>query len=867
MLPQVDFNVLNTSKHWRKKSKNESSRALQSPTVNVNDESFNYNGAQDFLTDIQNKSNATQFIKQADQKVNGGHNLDTMIELSTSSQRLPNQDQAPHMNSGIKAPSQPAHAKEHRSRKRTKSEQSQIYSSEISDVVLPKFNGNVAESNDGRGSAASKLDNALNHKVEQHCIDALVPVPLSHEDFPTIVTVRQVNPVDSSSCNPQNFSGQINAKVVAKQTNLTQSGDLATPSKAKRDRRKSRKEVLEAQVSSEMTEHVLVDESNDRRSDPSKLDIFNQKMEQHCIDAKVTVPLSHEDFPTLVNVHPVNPLNSSSCKPHDFSAQTNSKIVTKQSDVTQPGYVASPTESKRIRRKSKKEALEDKISSEICEHVVVAESNEGRRSDPSKLDNMFNKKMEQHCIDASAKVPLSNEDFSTLDKVHQRNPLDSSSCKPQDLSGQTNAKNLTKQNDVTERGDFLNPTKSKRERKKSKKEIEVRIASEKSEHLEPHREIVHYFVSKEGKHCPDVHTTSVPSGKSESKRKHKNSRKTDLNQPYQYAPTNLLQSDSHKLNEVTGQIQLNDGSDCNAVDASPEDADKDSKIGNVHKAIKTKQSSKLKLSLGRVESDSSLHKVHDNQKPDKKLQDSGPPSHFQLLRSGEIQSKQQKRISADMKGESQSLISDHIVDNMVSKDCDVQHKDPFCSTTRNSYSVGLSNFEFFPSEDMDNEDASSDSIEENPDMRYRVVRKLHRGSSKKIINSKLEKLASPGGRFSDASGSSSDSGSGSYASKASIRTGLDSLSTYEDLDSHLEEVKTKANALKLQTDAGSLDTEANKSGEDGKDVCSKAIQDHSRSAASTKKVPLSSILKSSSSYKKVRLTASQSEFVDNSESQ
>ncbi|KAK8948878.1 hypothetical protein KSP39_PZI004942 [Platanthera zijinensis] len=891
-LAQVDSNVLNTSKRRRKKSKIESSRVLQSPVVNVNDVPVNFNGAQVLLTDIQNESNATLFIKQADQKVNGGHNLDTMIELSTSSQKLPNQEQAPHMNSvnppismphnlskkssesvkktvGIIAPSQPAQAKEHRSRKKTKGEQSKIYSLEISEVMLPKFNGNVAESNDGRGSTASKLDNTFNHRIEQRCIDSMATVPLYHEDFPTIVTVQQVNPLDSSSCKPKDLSGQTNAKAVTKQSNLIQCRDLATPTKSKRDRRKYRKEVLEAQVSSEMTEHLVVAESNDGSSDPSKLDnMLNQKIQQHCTDANVTVPLSHEDFPTLVKVLPVNPLYSSSCKPHDLSAQTNSKVVTKQSDVTQPGDLASPTKSKRIRKKSKTEVLEAQISSEMCEHLVVAESNEGR-SDPSKLDNMFNQKMEQHCVDGRVTVPLSHEDFSTLDKVLRWNLLDSSSCKPQDLSGQTNAKILTKQNDVTKNGDFADPIKSKRERKKSKKEVlEARVSSEKSEHLELHREFVDNFVPKEGKRCPDVHATSVPSGKSETRRKHKNSRKTDLNQPYQDSPTNLVQSSSHKQHEVTGQIQVNDISDCNAVGASQDDADKDSKIGNIHKAIKTKQSSMLKLSLGIVESDSSLHKVHDNQKHDNKIQDSGSQSHVQILKSGEFQSKQEKRITADWKGKSQSLIPDHGIDNMVSKDCDVQHKDLFRSTARNpvGYSVGLSNFDFFPSDDMDNAEASGDSTEENPDMRYRV-RKLQRGSSKKTINSNLEKLASPRRRFSDASGSSSDSRSGSYGNKDTIKTGLDRLSTFEDLDSHLKEVKTKAYALKLQTDAGSLDTRANKSGEDGKDVGSKAIEDQSRSAATTQKVLLSTILKSSSSYKKARLTASQSEFVDHTESQ
>ncbi|KAL0924961.1 hypothetical protein M5K25_005822 [Dendrobium thyrsiflorum] len=665
---KVDYKGLSKSKRTTKKSKAESSRACESADLNGRKDQFNSDNAQVSLNDAQSESNAANFIKQADQKADGDHSIDAIIKISSSSKKVPNQEEVSDMNSGnppisipnnlseasdafvkqateISVPSQTSsevQAKLRRSRKKSKCEPSKLKSEENSDVVLLKFNGLVTESNDERGSDPSKLSNKSNQKINLHCMDARVNAPLSDENSSKLVEVPQVNPFESPSGKLQDFTEQSKAEIIVK-GHVTQHEPLAAPTKSKCDRKKSKKESLKAQVSSEMSE-------------PTRL-----------------------------------------CRPDDSTIK-----------------------------------FED------------------------------------------------------------------------------------------------------------------------------------YFGPREGKHVPAVHAADPPSGNSESRKKNSTNGKTDINQPYQDPPTNLVQPSSNKQHLAIGEPLENDINH-ETVDVVHGTGTKDSKTGIVRKAKNTKQSGKQNSSFGRIESDSSLHETPDKPKLDKKLHNYEPESHVQLSKSGAIGNKQRKKIAADGKGKTQSLVPDHDIDNMVSKD-DLRYKVLNSSTTINPVgdAAGSNNVDVSQSDVLATEVASSESIEDTPyeKRRYRVVRKNPSGKCNKITdNTNPENLllASSGSILSDASVTSSESENDSCKKKASIKTALDGSSASVDSESRLEEVQTKASALKLPMHINFFGTESDERGEISKKADGRT-KNHSRSDASARKIPLTSILKSSISYKKSKITAAQSEF-------
>ncbi|KAH0467091.1 hypothetical protein IEQ34_004329 [Dendrobium chrysotoxum] len=751
---KVDNKGLSKSQRTSKKSKAELSRVCESAELNGRKDQFNSDNTQVSLNDAQNESNAANFIKQADQKADGDHSIDAIIKISSSSKKVPNQEEVSDMNSGNPPISIPNNL----------SEASDAFVKQAAEISVPSQTSSEVQAKPHRSRKKSKCEpSKLRSQENSDVEDAIIKISTSSKKVPNQEEVSDMNSGNPPISIPNNLSEASDAFV-------KQAAEISVPSqtssevqaKPRRSRKKSKCEPskLRSQENSDvelLKFNDLVTESNDERgSDPSKLsNKSNQKINLHCMAARVNAPLSDENSSKLVEVPQVNPFESPSCKLQDFTEQSNAEIIVK-GHVTQHEPLAVPTKSKCDRKKSKKESLKAQVSSEM--------------SEPTRL------------------------------------------CRPDDST--------------------------------------IKFDD--------------YFGPREGKHGPAVHAADPPSGKSESRKKSSTNGKTDINQPYQDSPTNLVQPSSNKQHIAIGEPLENDINH-ETVDVVHGTGTKDSKTGVVRKAKNTKQSGKQNSSFGRIESDSSLHETDDKPKLDKKLHNYEPESHVQLSKSGAIGNKQRKKIAADGKGKTHSLVPDHDVDNMVSKD-DVRYKVLNSSTTSNPVgdAVGSNNVDVSRSDVMATEVASSESTEDTPyqKRRYRVVRKNPSRKCKEITdnpNTENSLLVSSGSILSGASVTSSESENDSCKKKASIKTALDDSSVSVDSESRLEEVQTKASALKLPLEINFFGTESDERGEISKKADGRT-KNHSRSDASAPKMPLSFILKSSSSYKKSKISASQSEF-------
>ncbi|XP_020591055.1 uncharacterized protein LOC110031946 [Phalaenopsis equestris] len=564
------------------------------------------------------------------------------------------------------------------------------------------------------------------------------------------------------------------------------------------------------------------------------------------VDAMIKMSSPSKKVPKQDEVSNMNSGNPPICMPNNLN-EVSKAFDEQAAEIRVPSQASSEAQAKPARSRKKSKSEPSKLGSEENCAVLskfngeATESNEERAFEPSKYASECNQKTELHCMDAMV-LQDDNERYRIIIEGH-----------------------------VTQYEALAGPTKSKCDRKKSKKEtLKAHVSSEMIEPTGCCRpdefsiKFDDYFVSKEGKHSPAVHAAVPSSGKTESRKK-KKSRKNDINQPYQDSP-NLTQPSSHKQHTAISQ-PLENGTRNDTGNVIHDAGTKDSETGIIDEAKSTKQSTKQNSSLGRIESDSSLHKAHDNHKLEKKLQNYEPESHVQLSKSGAMGNKEGKKITPEGKGKTQSLAPDHHIDNVDSKDgIHCKEHNPSAISNSNGDAVGSNIFYVSESEAVATELTSSDSTEDKPyqKKRYRVVRKIPSRISKKITNnSNVEKsrLVSSGRIFSDASVTSSESENDPYKKKAAIKTTLDDSSISGDSESPLEETQTKASALKLWKDTNSFGAES----DEGVEISQEAdgrTELYNRSDATTQKMPLSSILKSSISFRKSKLTASQSEFPD-----
>ncbi|KAK8962135.1 hypothetical protein KSP40_PGU020670 [Platanthera guangdongensis] len=282
---QLDSKVSSKLRRRMKKSKEESSRPLQSAEINGNQGSFNSDSSQVSLNDVQNVFVAAKSIKQADLKVDGGNCIGTMSEISSTAKKVPNQeiqDTVSQMNSDnppnnipsnfsevsnlfvdhdlvTVIPSLPAsedQAKTRRRQKNSKSGRSGLESPEIH-VPLPKSNCEITESNEGRGSDPSNLASVSNQKIEQHLVDAKKSVPLFEEDPPKLAEIPLMKSLDPCE---EALVEALDGPEPIKEGNATahtlSQGALEGPTISKSERNKSKKKVLNVQSSSKISERA-----------------------------------------------------------------------------------------------------------------------------------------------------------------------------------------------------------------------------------------------------------------------------------------------------------------------------------------------------------------------------------------------------------------------------------------------------------------------------------------------------------------------------------------------------------------------------------------------------------------------------------
>ncbi|XP_020684136.2 uncharacterized protein LOC110100805 [Dendrobium catenatum] len=719
------------------------------------------------------------------------------------------------------------------------------YQSQSSKILEPK----EANDQESREFYATKCITDLN-LGEAGYVNANIGISASAEKFPS--HEQATNAVSSlKGANKECVFAKVDYKGLSKSQRTTKKSKAELSRVCESAELNGRKD----QFNSDNAQVSLNDAQNE--SNAAKfIKQADQKADgDHSIDAIIKILSSFKKIPNQEEVSDMNSGNPPICIPNNLSEACDA-FVKQAAEISVPSQTSSEVQAKPSRSRKKSKCEPSKLRSQENSDVLllkfnglVPESNDERGSDPSKLSNKSNQKINLHCMDARVNAPLSVENSSKLVELPQVNPFESPSCKLQDFTEQSNAEIIFKGH-VTQHEPLAAPTKSKCDRKKSKKEsLKSQVSSEMSEparFCRPDDSTIKpddYLGPREGKHDPAVHAADPPSGKSESRKKNSTNEKTDIKQPNQDSPTNLVQPSSNKQHLAIGEPLENDINH-ETVDVVHGTGTKDSKTGIVRKAKNTKQSGKQNSSFGKIESDSSLHETHDKPKLDKKLHNFEPESNVQLSKSGAIGDKQRKKIVADGKGKTQSLVPDHDIDNMVSKD-DVRYKFLNSSTTSNPLgdAVGSNNADVSQSDVMATEVASSESTQDTPYQkgRYRVVRK------------------NPSSILSDASVTSSESENDTCKKKASIKTALDDLSVSVDPESHLEEVQTKASALKLPLVINFFGAESDERGEISKKTDGRT-KNHSRSDDSARKTPLSFILKSSISYKKSKITASQSEF-------
>ncbi|XP_072958127.1 uncharacterized protein [Typha angustifolia] len=158
--------------------------------------------------------------------------------------------------------------------------------------------------------------------------------------------------------------------------------------------------------------------------------------------------------------------------------------------------------------------------------------------------------------------------------------------------------------------------------------------------------------------------------------------------------------------------------------------------------------------------------------------------------------------------------------------------------------------------------ASSDSTEDTPyqTRRYKVaVRKIPSRRVGEFLNTYAKEkisLASSGTIFNDATSGSSDDESDIINKKDAVEADSDNSSTSADSDRDLDDHEIQ----KIGITSAVYDKKDKGTG-DGSAILSQS------SSGPRKKLPLDTILRSSSSYKKAKLTASQSQADDDSENQ
>ncbi|PKA49617.1 4'-phosphopantetheinyl transferase [Apostasia shenzhenica] len=645
-------------------------------------------------------------------------------------------------------------------------------------------------------------------------------------------------------------------------------------------------------------------------SDPQHLikEADQKAMGDHCLDNGIMIASSIKKFPNQDNFSDLNSTEPLIGMNLD-SIKESSSLGERGVESKLPSHNSSeiPTNSHHNQKKPKNESCKRLTSTEISDGGLPKSNGcklnsdiEERSSGPSKTTKRTNHKVEPCSINVKVVVvPLSSDDYSKpVDtQVNSVKPLN---CN-QDLSIHSSTKIMPIDGVVMQTltdGAAEAPTLSKSRRRKSKnqvsKEPDPLEANEHKEHRKTSGASVDFInplVINNDRHDAAVLTTDLRSKKSKiGKKAEKISRKKGTNQSNQVSVGDIANSTSdkyivecfpqgcdisnhdvadHAEGIVTKDSKVRSGRqethDHDMADHAEGNIAKDSKVPSASKSQKAKQSNKRNAQLNNVEATMSPHRSHeDDHNLEKMHQILGSQSHVRQSKSNDMKNKHGKRLGED--GIVKVLSKDDATDGMVSENESLQHKGPDSSAKMIPYGdyLGSNQCDASRNDGMVNMDASSNSTEEKPYQlrRYRVVRKVpSRRSGKTSDNSNQNEpfLATSGGIFNDTSATSSESENNSQNRIADIDNASYS-STSSDSEMALENTQ-RSITMETQMDTAPPGLKFDGHGSNSKEA-NGTNNGQSRSGASANKVPLSAILRSSSSYKKAKLTASQSEFED-----